>query len=133
MLTKLRSRPSSVYKCLRRSPYVVVSCLSASPTVAALNSTLDCLPAKGRNAVGISSLIAIVRYPPKSFILLYWRGAYFSRQIFWQIMRTVVRQPPRKHFPRLASGHGNDHVAVPRPRMLAIEFAGPRRMIGMRM
>src|SRR5881398_484795 len=37
-LTKLRSRPSSVNKCLRRSAYCVVRWLSASPTVPEFNA-----------------------------------------------------------------------------------------------
>src|SRR5882762_10513138 len=45
----------------------------------------------------------------------------------------IVAQAPRRHVLRLAVGHTNDHIAIPRPGMLAIVLAGLRRMIGMRM
>src|SRR5258708_33032330 len=44
----------------------------------------------------------------------------------------IVTQTPRRHVLRLAVGHTYDHIAIPRPGMLAIILAGLRRMIGVR-
>src|ERR1700733_15767362 len=52
---------------------------------------------------------------------------------FRVVARAIVRQPPRIYilpFPRLNT---DDHVAIPRPRMLAIKLTRPRRSIRMRM
>src|SRR5882762_6492275 len=45
----------------------------------------------------------------------------------------IVTQTPRRHVLRLAVGHANDHVAIPRPGMFAIVLARLRRMVRMRM
>src|SRR5882762_2637827 len=45
----------------------------------------------------------------------------------------IVTQTPRRHILRLAVGYAYDHIAIPRPSMLAIILAGLRRMIGVRM
>ena len=44
----------------------------------------------------------------------------------------IVAQAPGRHFARLAGLHADDDVAVPRPGVLAIEFAGARRSVRMR-
>src|SRR5581483_10427391 len=75
-LTKLRSRPSSVYRCFFRSPYFDVSAPSASPTVAPGSSTVLCLSAYCRRAVGIRifainlfSTCGLSRRNPEIFLL----------------------------------------------------------------
>src|SRR5579872_504447 len=55
-LTKLRSLPSSLKICLRRSGYCVVSVVSTSPTVAPDALTASCLPVNCRRGVGINTL-----------------------------------------------------------------------------
>src|SRR6202043_311006 len=57
--TKLRIFPSSVKRCFRSSVNAPVSPLSASPTVAALHSKLDCFPVNWRSGVGIITFTAI--------------------------------------------------------------------------
>src|SRR5215475_1873087 len=47
-------------------------------------------------------------------------------------LRPIVLQPPRSHLLRLALGNAHDDVAVPRPRMITVVLARPRRMIWMR-
>src|SRR5260370_11958914 len=49
------------------------------------------------------------------------------------IIRAVIAQAPRSHLRRLAVSHADNHIAIPRPGMLAIILAGPRWMIRMRM
>src|ERR1039458_7492110 len=66
-LTKLRSLPSSVKICLRRSGYSVVSAVSTSPTVAPGTVTESCFAVNWRSGVGISILAMSVNQ------LLFWR------------------------------------------------------------
>src|ERR1700739_4474122 len=63
--TKLRILPSSVYRCLRSSAKLLVRLPSASPTVAALHSMLDCFPVNWRSGVGIKTFTAIKLAPPR--------------------------------------------------------------------
>src|SRR4029077_2939520 len=62
--TKLRILPSSVNRCFFKSENVPVRRPSASPTVAALHSRLDCFPVNWRSGVGIITLTAIRSFPP---------------------------------------------------------------------
>src|SRR5437588_4394121 len=55
-LTKLRSLPSSLKICLRRSGYCVVSALNTSPTVPPATATESCLPVNCLRGVGIKTL-----------------------------------------------------------------------------
>ena len=70
-LTKLRSLPSSLNRCLRRSAYCVVSAVSTSPTVAPLSSTVSFLSAYCRRGVGIRILAISVLLCP----LVVWSGS----------------------------------------------------------
>src|ERR1700692_4432755 len=63
--TKLRIFPSSVKRCFRNSENVPVRLPSASPTVAALHSMLDCFPVNWRSGVGIKNFTAIRAFPPQ--------------------------------------------------------------------
>src|SRR5258708_12864543 len=60
-------------------------------------------------------------------------GAIANLDVLRRIFLSVVIQSPRGHFRRRSAHHADDHVAVPRPGVLAVKRAGPRRMIGMRM
>src|ERR1019366_1111516 len=66
-LTKLRSLPSSLKICLRRSGYSVISAASTSPTVAPGTVTESCFAVNCRSGVGISTLGMSVDQ------LLFWR------------------------------------------------------------
>src|ERR1700688_754900 len=57
--TKLRIFPSSVKRCFFNSENVPVRLPSASPTVAAVHSMLDCFPVNWRSGVGIITFTAI--------------------------------------------------------------------------
>src|SRR6266705_2000044 len=46
---------------------------------------------------------------------------------------TIIVQAPGGHVLRRAMVHADDDIAVPRPGMIAVIVAGPRRMIRMRM
>src|SRR6516164_2339757 len=59
-LRKLRTFPSSVKICFRRSGNSVVSAASTSPTVAPGAVTASCFPVNCRNGVGISTLAILV-------------------------------------------------------------------------
>src|ERR1700687_262962 len=54
-----------------------------------------------------------------------------NRNFLTSIFRTVIAQPPGRHFCRLTFGHAHNDVAVPRPSMLAVILAPPRRVIRM--
>src|SRR5581483_2690952 len=58
--TKLRSLPSSLKICLRRSGYCVVSAFRTSPTVPPGAVTASCLPVNWRSGVGIKTLAMLV-------------------------------------------------------------------------
>jgi hypothetical protein len=60
--TKLRIFPSSVKRCFFNSENVPVRLPSASPTVAALHSMLDCFPVNWRSGVGIRTFTAMGRF-----------------------------------------------------------------------
>src|SRR5271157_5526095 len=55
-LTKLRTLPSSLKICLRRSGYWAVSAFSTSPTVAPATATASWRPVNCRRGVGIKTL-----------------------------------------------------------------------------
>src|SRR5579884_2602644 len=124
-LTKLRSRPSSVYRCFFRSPYRDVSAPSASPTVAPGSSTVLCLSAYCRRAVGIRIL---------AINLLSTRGLrrgdpeLFPIRVCLLRVRQkavgVIEAPPadRKH-----------HERIPRAGVLQIRLGKIRVAVRMRM
>src|ERR1051325_11519370 len=58
--TKLRTLPSSVKICLRRSGNWLVSSLRTSPTVPPPTITESCLPVNCRRGVGITTLGILV-------------------------------------------------------------------------
>src|ERR1700730_10039404 len=47
--------------------------------------------------------------------------------------RAIILESPGGQILWISRFHAYDHVAVPRPGVLTVEFAGPRRVIGMRM
>src|SRR5689334_7911823 len=125
--TKLRSFPSSVYKCFRRSPYCAVNRPSASPTVSAGTSAESFFPANTRSGVGMITLTAMVASP---FSL--HRGALTNLNRLRGKLLPVIAQPPGSHLLRCPVHYADDHVAVPGPRMVPIVLAWPRWMIRMR-
>src|SRR6266403_748039 len=133
-LTKLRSLPSSVKRCLRRSPNSVVKWPRASPTVLALNSAESRFPAYGRSGDGIITFTGISFFSvvPGEISGLHC-GAMASLNSLGRKPLAVVVQTPGGHVLRRAVLHAHDDVAVPRPRVVAVIFAWPRRMVGMRM
>src|SRR5689334_5200274 len=58
--TKLRSLPSSLKICFRRSGYCVVSAFRTSPTVPPGAVTASCFPVNWRSGVGIKTLAILV-------------------------------------------------------------------------
>src|SRR6266850_7384992 len=130
--TKLRSLPSSVKRCLRNSANSFARWASASPTVAAWNSAEARFPAYGRSGVGIITFTGI-SFPRCSLVDALDRSAVANFDAFGRKLLPVVIQSPGRHFLRCAVLHAHDDVAVPRPRVIAIELARPRRMVRMRM
>src|SRR5882762_181500 len=131
-LTKLRSLPSSVKRCLRNSANSFVRWPRASPTVVAWNSAEARFPAYGRSGVGIITFTGI------SFLRCSMASALDRRTVanfdaFRRKFLAIVIQSPGGHFLRRAVLHAHDDVAVPRPRVIPIELARPRRMVRMRM
>src|SRR5579863_8695333 len=59
-LTKLRSLPSSLKICRRRSGYSVMSAFNTSPTVPPEACTESCLPVNWRRGVGIRILAILI-------------------------------------------------------------------------
>ena len=53
--------------------------------------------------------------------------------LFRVVCGAIVVQAPRCGIARLALLNAYDDVAIPRPRVLTVVFARPRRRIGMRM
>src|SRR5882762_4065828 len=60
-------------------------------------------------------------------------GAIANGDFLAGVGGAIVAQAPRRHVLRLAVGHANDHIAIPRPGMLAIILARLCRMVRMRM
>src|SRR5882672_10048152 len=130
--TKLRSLPSSVKRCLRKSANSFVRWPRASPTVAAWNSAEARFPAYGRSGVGIITFTGI------SFLRRCWagaldRGAMANFDAFGRKFLPIIVQAPGRHLLRRAILHADDDVAVPRPRVIAIKLARPCQMVRMRM
>src|SRR5882672_7387470 len=131
-LTKLRSLPSSVKRCLRKSANSFVRWPSASPTVAAWNSAEARFPAYGRSGVGIITFTGI-SFHRCSLAGALDRGAVANFDSFGRKLLPIIIQSPGRHFLRRAVLHAHDDVAVPRPRVIPIELARPRRVVRMRM
>src|SRR6266850_229020 len=130
--TKLRSLPSSVKRCFRKSANSFVRWPSASPTVAAWNSAEARFPAYGRSGVGIITFTGI-SFLRCSLAGALDRGAAANFDAFGRKFLPVVIQSPGGHLLRCTVLHAHDDVAVPRPRVIPIELARPRRMVRMRM
>src|SRR6266581_968543 len=113
MLTKLRSLPWSLYRCVLRTACFVVRSASSSPTVAPSASTESFLSVYGRSGVGTRIFVAMK-------LALLECGA-------------VVLQIPHRHVCRGAGRHGHDHVRKCWPRVIQIVLRRPRRMIRMGM
>src|SRR5882672_8924780 len=131
-LTKLRSLPSSVKRCLRKSANSFVRWPSASPTVAAWNSAEARFPAYGRSGVGIITFTGI-SFHRCSLAGALNRSAVANFDAFGRKLLPIIIQSPGCHLLRRPVLHAHDNVAVPRPSMISIELAGPCRMIRMRM
>src|SRR6266852_175798 len=130
--TKLRSLPSSVKRCFRKSANSFVRWPSASPTVAAWNSAEARFPAYGRSGVGIITFTGI-SFLRCSRAAALERSAVANFDSFGRKLLPIVIQSPRRHLLRRAGLHADDDVAVPRPCVIPIELARPRRMVRMRM
>src|SRR6266404_2875041 len=130
--TKLRSLPSLVKRCFRKSTNSFVRWPSASPTVAAWNSAEARFPAYGRSGVGIITFTGI-SFLRCSLAGALDRGAVANFDAFGRKLLPIVIQSPGGHLLRRPVLHADDDVAVPRPRMIAIELARRRRMVGSRM
>src|SRR5438093_8763418 len=112
-LTKLRSLPCSLYKCVFRPECLRVRSASSSPTVAPAASTASCLSVYGLSGVGMRIFAMI-------------QTALFEA-------RTIVFQKPHRHLGRFGLRDGNDDVRKRRPRVIEVVLRRPRRMIRMRM
>src|SRR5580693_2795895 len=114
-LTKLRTLPSSLKICLRRSGNCAVRSASAEPTVSPVTVTESCLAVNWRRGVGIRILAILV-----------------DQLLFVRFGLVGVRQPgigmvelallDRQHYER-----------IPRTGILQIGFGKIRAAIGMRM
>src|SRR6185503_9003897 len=93
-LTKLRSLPCSLYRCVLRPECLRVRSASSSPTVAPAASTASCLSVYGRSGVGMR-------------IFAMMQTALFET-------RTVVFQIPDGHIARLRATGGVHGGPVPR-------------------
>src|ERR1039457_7182887 len=113
-LTKLRTLPSSLKICLRRSGNCAVSAFSTSPTVAPATVTESCFPVNCRRGVGIRTLAISVTQ------LLFRRLGLFD-----------VRQPT-VGVVKLAVANGKHHERVPRARILQIGLGKIGVAIGVR-
>src|SRR5580698_192752 len=113
-LTKLRTLPSSLKICLRRSGNCAVRLVSAEPTVSPVTVTESCLPVNWRRGVGIRILAILV-----------------NQLLFVRFSLVRVRQPgigvvelallDRQHYER-----------IPRTGILQIGFGKIRAAIGVR-
>src|SRR5580658_5046585 len=114
-LTKLRSLPSSVKICLRRSGNCAVKSASAAPTVSPVTVTESCLPVNWRRGVGIRIL-----------------GISVNQLLFVRFGLVGVRQPGigMVEFAFLDRQH---HERIPGTGMLQIGFGKISAAIGMRM
>src|SRR5882672_4759688 len=130
--TKLRSLPSSVKRCLRNSANSFVRWPSASPTVAAWNSAEARFPAYGRSGVGIITL-TVITFLRSAFVSALDRSAVANFDAFGRKLLPIIIQSPGCHLLRRPVLHAHDNVAVPRPGVISVKLAGPRRMIRMRM
>src|SRR5439155_21148050 len=111
--TKLRRRPSSVYRCAFRPACRFVRSASSSPTVLPSASTASFLSVYGLSGVGIRILVAMM-----------------ERALFE--CGSIVLQEPDGHVAGDRRRHRNDDVGEGRPRMIQIVLRWPRRMIGIR-
>src|SRR6266571_3854259 len=111
-LTKLRSFPCSLYRCVFSPSCRRVRSASNSPIVAPVASTMSCLSVYGRSGVGMR-------------IFAMMQTALFER-------RTIVFQEPHGHVGGGAAHDRYDDIGKSRPRVIQIVLRRPRRMIRMR-
>src|SRR5439155_2531930 len=111
--TKLRRRPSSVYRCAFRPACRFVRSASSSPTVLPSASTASFLSVYGLSGVGIRILVAMMK-----------------RALFE--CRAIVFQKPDTHLARRARRDRHDDVRKRRPRVVEVVPRGSRRMIRVR-
>src|SRR5271169_4068734 len=112
---KLRSLPSSVKICLRRSGYWLVSAERTSPTVPPVTDTASCLPVNWRSGVGIITFAISVNQ------LLFRRLGSF--QIGHEAVGVI----------ELPAADREHHKRMPRRGVLQISFRKIGIAIGMRM
>src|ERR1017187_9649075 len=124
--TKLRSLPSSPYKCGRSLACSVVRLPNTSLIVVPRTSTVACPLAKPRNAVGIVTLIAIilswvtVTREPQCIPL---RGNFNRLLIERRSVKSLLK------FPRNGI-HWGSRVTVTQERMMAIKVTIPTALRG---
>src|ERR1700678_4640938 len=114
-LTKLRTLPSSLKICLRRSGNCAVKLASARPTVSPVTVTESCLPVNWRRGVGIRILAISV-----------------NQLLFVRFGLVGVRQPGIGVV-ELAFLNRQHDERIPRTGMLQIGFGKISAAIGMRM
>src|SRR6185503_17750945 len=110
-LTKLRSLPCSLYRCVLRPPCLFVRSASSSPTVAPVASTASCLSVYGLSGVGMR-IFAMMQ-----------TALFESRTIFFQM--------PHGHVAGQAGRDRDDDVREGRPGMVEVVLRRPRRVVGM--
>src|SRR5271155_4664663 len=113
-LTKLRTLPSSLKICLRRSGNCAVRSASAEPTVSPATVTESCLPVNWRRGVGIRILAISV-----------------NQLLFVRLGLVRVRQPGIGVV-ELAFLNRQHYERIPRTGILQIGFGKIRAAIGMR-
>src|SRR6185295_15660979 len=111
-LTKLRSLPCSLYRCVLRPECLRVRSASSSPIVAPAASTASCLSVYGRSGVGIRMFVAIQR-------ALIETGPIFF-------------QEPNGHVARGARHDRHYDVREGWPCVIKVELRRARRMIRVR-
>src|SRR4051812_18972108 len=124
--TKLRSRPSSVYRCFFSPSCWRVRSARSSPTVAPATSTASFLPVKGRSGVGMRT-----RFGMASAISGSKRGGRARERLLVE-RGAVVFEQPRRHRRGLAAHDGYDHVREHRPRVVQVVLGWTRRVIRVR-
>src|SRR5215831_21316826 len=113
--TKLRTFPSSVNSCLRRSGYCDVRAVSASPTVWPVTLTESCLPVYCRSGVGIRIL-----------------GMSVNQLLFGRLGLVIVGQPAIGVV-ELSVADREHHEGIPWTRILEVRAREVGVAIGMRM
>src|SRR5580700_6322481 len=113
-LTKLRTLPSSLKICLRRSGNCAVRLVSAEPTVSPATVTESCLPVNWRRGVGIRILAISV-----------------NQLLFVRFSLVGIRQPGIGVV-ELAFLDGQHHERIPRTGIFQIGFGKISPAIGVR-